>query len=206
MFGAAFIFFILIYSVITCFKNVRYDLENRKQYKNTSLNTYLSYDGTYRDLDTGKYRAFRKDKHGDFYMRGEDITEINLSQIERERKYLKGVQLEETVSFYQNEPSLIKYGSGVKRGRRYKDFKTGDIYVIRKDHLGRSYYVTLNNKVVRYTDGFKKALISRNSYDKNKERIAVNNFQKKINSVANDSFWKDDPTLIERFDFKEGEN
>ena len=197
MFGVTFIFMIIICAFITLCKDVKCDLENRKQYSDIKTNTYLAYDGNFRDLDTGKYRTFHRDKNGDLHMEGEDICDVNISQRQREENYKKGALPGRTTCFYSNEPALIHYGSHVKRGCRYKDYQTGELYVVRRDKKGHSFYVTFNNKVVRYTDSYIKILNKYGCYDKAKEKEAVENFQKRIDSVLNDDFWKKDPTLIE---------
>lgn len=192
MFGAVFIFALIIYGIVQVAKNTKDDFEGRRLYKDEKSNTYLAYDGSRRDLDTGKQR-FIYHQNGDRYMVGEDIETVNLSQKEREEKYEK-VKLnhapDQTVVFYEKEPL-----KATKRGVRYKDLKTGDIYVVREDKNANSFYVTFDNRVVRFADNERKYRKEFGVYDEEEERELVTAFQEAINNAPKDTLWKD-PTLI----------
>jgi hypothetical protein len=108
--------------------------------------------------------------------------------------------------FYSYEPPNLIYGDGIKRGRRFKDLYTEDLYVIRHDKYGNGFYVRIcDNKVIRYTDNYISHLSEWNMYKKDDEKNAINEFQKEIDRVKDKSFWKDDPTLIgdARTDYRE---
>lgn len=196
MFGAVFLLFIFIIGLIALTKNIKHDYENRIEYSDKKTNTYLAYDGIYRDLDTGKSRFFYR-RNGDRYMRGEDIAERNLSQEEREAEYQQYKQSPtpgRTTCFYSNEPLDI---SKEKRGRRYKDLETGVLYVVRRDKKGRTFYVDLDNHVVRYTDSFRK------KWNHDDEAEAIKEFQEAINNAISNEYWKMDPTLIGNLNYDE---
>lgn len=192
MFGALFLLFIFFAALITLIRNVRDDIEGRRDFKNSFTNTYIAYDGCYRDLDTGKYRSFSR-RNGDIYMRGDGIQERNISQEKRnaEYQYYKDhPSPNRTTCFYENEPKQNEYNPMVKRGGRYKDLKTGEIYVIREDKT-HVFYVDLNDKVIRYTDFFRKGR------DNSDEEEAVRKFQESIDKAKANKYWKMDPTLAE---------
>ena len=191
MFGATFLVFVFIVVVVTFTKNVKHDLENRERFTDKKTNTYLSYDGNYRDLNTGKYRSFYR-KNGDLYMSGEDIEERNVSKEEREKEYLyyqNNPVPNRTTCFYENEPSRLCSLGKEKRGRRYKDLKTGDLYVIRRSKNGEAFYVDFNDKVIRFTDHFRKG-------NEEREQDAIKAFQKDIDDAKANKLWTMDPTLV----------
>lgn len=192
MFGAVFIFGLLIYAIIHFFHNVREDYDGRQRYYDPSSNTYLSYDGTRRNINNGAYR-FIYHKNGDRYMEGDDVGVVNLSQQEREKEYerLKSNHDDDkTTMFYAKDSS-----EDIIKGARYRDLNTGEIYVLRDDKEHNQFYVTLNNKVVRFSDTEKRNKKLYGVYDEKKEMELIEKFQTEINRASQDPFWKD-PTMI----------
>lgn len=197
MFGAIFIFTLIICGIVYIISSAIENSENKKKYKDNISNTYMGYDGIYRDLDTDKPR-FMYRQNGDRYMKGDDIGIVNISQLERDKEYeqAKNKSIDgKTVSFYSNEPANAYTCERIKKGVRYKDLENGEIYVVRQDRYRNRFFVTLNNRVVRFTDMERKNKIEFNNYDEQKEKELVREFQEEINKASNDPYWKD-PTVI----------
>lgn len=200
MFGVLFLIYMFYYITHKFIRDLKQTIRNMdKTYDNLS-NTYISYNGSLIDRTTGKLRFIYYDSKHDKWLCGKGIQSINLSQKQREIEYekLKNSPGQRTAIFYEQEPSNIIYGDGTKRGPRYKDLYTDDLYVVRLDENGHAFYVKVNDdKVIRYTDRYIKNLLEWNAYKKDDEVNAIKEFQNKIDKAKTESFWKlHDPTLI----------
>lgn len=200
MFGAFFLVYILCYSTYTFVHNLKQNIRNRERTYDEVSNTYVCYNGNLVDMDTGRARFVYCDSNYDKWLCGKDIQDVNLSQRQREIEYekLKDNPKQRTAIYYEPEPPNIIYGDGTKRGRRYKDLHTGDLYIVRLDENGHAFYVRVDDdKVVRFTDKHISNLLEWNLYKKEEEIKAVKEFQDKIDKAKTESFWKrHDPTLI----------
>lgn len=200
MLGALFFIYLFCYGFYIFFKRLKETIRLMDQTYDAQSNTYMSYDGTLVDKGTGKIRFIHGDKHGDRWLIGPGIQPLNLSQQEREKEYLRLKENpgDKTVILYEREPENKTYGDGIKRGSRYKDLHTGDLYVERHLKRGDDFYVRISDdKVIRFTDRHKERLLEWGMYTKEGEIAAINEFQKEIDEAKKDKyFWNDDPTLI----------
>ncbi len=116
-------------------KNSLIDDKNRNLYRNDETNTYYDHDMNRRDLITNHAMSISKDIDGNIWLRDAQTGKYvkNLSADRAEKKYqeekakaLKG----------ESDRTHIKYGDDEHRtdefpGFRYKDLKTGKLYVER---------------------------------------------------------------------------
>lgn len=116
-------------------KNSLEDNENRTKYRDNETNTYLDHNMTKRDLNTNHVMAYHKANNGDVLLKDCETGRYvkNISQDRTEKKYQ-----EERAKALRGESDRthIRYGDDEHRkdtfpGYRYKDFKTGKLYVER---------------------------------------------------------------------------
>lgn len=121
---------------VSSVKNALEDNENKTLYRDNECNTYLDHNATRRDLNTNHRMSIERASNGDMWLRDTDTGKYvkNLTDERAERKY----QEEKTKAFRgESDRTHIQYGSDEHRkdtfpGYRYKDFKTGKLYIARK--------------------------------------------------------------------------
>lgn len=136
LFGLFYTVFGLGCKGISSIKNTLEDEENKKLYRDNECNTYLDHNATRRDLNTNHRMSIEYAYNGDIWLRDSETGKYvrNLTDERAERKY----QAEKAkVACGESDRTHIQYGTDEHRkdtfpGYRYKDFKTGKLYVARK--------------------------------------------------------------------------
>lgn len=121
---------------ISSIKNTLEDEKNKTLYRDNECNTYLDHNAVRRDLNTNHRMDIQHASNGDIWLRDSDTGRYvrNLTDERAERKY----QAEKAkVARGESDRTHIQYGTDEHRkdtfpGYRYKDFKTGKLYVARK--------------------------------------------------------------------------
>lgn len=121
---------------IGAIKDAQEDNIHRSLYYDEETNTYLDHNMTRRDINTNRVMHIKKDFYtGNIYVEDAENGKIikNLSEERAMKKYLtEKRKAENGVS----ERTHIRYGDDQHRqdtypGYRYKDFKTGKLYIAR---------------------------------------------------------------------------
>lgn len=158
-------------------KNAIEDSDHRTRHRDSETNTYFDHNMNRRDLSTNHIMEIEKDYYGDVWLKdlqtGRYVQNITAGRVET------NYQKEKTkASRGESDRTHIKYGDNEHRkdefpGIRYKDFKTGKLYVERSMifteehykmlHLWSSYGICQRDfsvlfspktkKIVRLTDG-----------------------------------------------------
>lgn len=121
---------------VSSIKNILEDEENKTIYRDNECNTYLDHNATRRDLDTNHRMSIEHASNGDIWLRDTDTGRYvrNLTDERAERKYQEE---KAKAACGKSDRTHIQYGTDEHRqdefpGYRYKDFKTGKLYVARK--------------------------------------------------------------------------
>lgn len=124
------------------------DNENRTIYRDNETNTYYDHNMNCRDLSTNHLMHTEKDVNGDVWLRdletGRYVQNITAGRVEQ--KY----QEEKTKALSgRSDRTHIRYGDNEHRkdefpGIRYKDFKTGKLYVERSMIFTEEHYKMLH--------------------------------------------------------------
>ena len=120
---------------IDSINNVIEDEKNKTKYRNNETNTYLDHNMNRRDLNTNHLMRTEKDINGNVWLKDINTGRYvkNISEDRAERKY----QDEKAKAFRgESDRTHIRYGDDEHRkdefpGIRYKDFKTGKLYIER---------------------------------------------------------------------------
>ena len=157
-------------------QNFLEDEDHKTRYRNDETNTYLDHNMTKRDLITNHVISTEKDINGDVWLKdvqtGRYVKNITADRVEA--KY----QEEKTKAFRgESDRTHIRYGDNEHckdefPGYRYKDFKTGKLYVERYMIFTKEHYEMLHlwssygfqkeftvlfdideKKMVRFSDG-----------------------------------------------------
>lgn len=117
------------------------DERNKNLYYNKETNTYLDHNMTRRNVDNNHIMEVETAYNGDKWLRDVNTGKYvsNLSQNRAEQKYLEE---RERARRGQSQRTHIKYGEDNHindriPGYRYKDFKTGELYIARKFFLSQ---------------------------------------------------------------------
>ena len=111
------------------------DNENRTIYRDNETNTYYDHNMNRRDLSTNHLMHTEKDVNGDVWLRdletGRYVQNITAGRVEQKYQEEKAKALSG-----RSDRTHIRYGDNEHRkdefpGIRYKDFKTGKLYVER---------------------------------------------------------------------------
>ena len=158
-------------------RNVMEDNDRKIRYRDSETNTYYDHNMNKRDLSNNHIMVTEKDCNGDVWLKdaqtGRYAQNITASRVEQKYQEEKAKALRG-----ESDRTHIKYGDNEHRkdefpGYRYKDFKTGKLYVERYMifteehykmlHLWSSYDICQRNfsvlfnpetkKIVRLTDG-----------------------------------------------------
>ena len=158
-------------------KNVIEDNEHKTRYRNSETNTYLDHNMNKRDLSTNHIMVTERDYNGDVWLKDAQTGRYtqNITAGRVEQKYQ-----EEKVKALRGESDRthFKYGDNEHEkdefpGIRYRDFKTGKLYVERYMIFTEEHYKMLHlwsgygrcqddfsvlfdpysKKIVRLTDG-----------------------------------------------------
>lgn len=158
-------------------RNVMEDNDRKIRYRDSETNTYYDHNMNKRDLSNNHIMVTEKDCNGDVWLKdaqtGRYTQNITAGRVEQKYQEEKAKAL-----CGESDRTHIKYGDNEHRkdefpGYRYKDFKTGKLYVERymiftKEHYKmlhlwssydicqRDFSVLFNpetKKIVRLTDG-----------------------------------------------------
>jgi hypothetical protein len=155
------IIFGIIYTLITSIGALFYlkdenneNKKNRKLYKHPNETTYIDTKGRSRLLSNNELVFYTHDKNGDYIL--ENVSGHvyrNFSEEERNRS----MKREKTKALNNNETTYCIDSNKHKndwtcKGKRFKDFKTGDIYVIRYINYKYYYMNVKNGMIIRKTD------------------------------------------------------
>lgn len=189
------------------------DSENRTKYRDNETNTYLDHNMTRRDLRTNHQMSVEKSNQGDIWLRDCETGHYvrNLSDERAEQKY----QIEKAKAARgESDRTHIRYGDNDHRydsirGYRYKDFKTGKLYVAKRmtltkeecDMIGE--YFSLDNykylthlfalidpdkkEAVRLTDNSIEYLLYRRQTDEGIKKFS-DKFLKRFNEDINEPY------------------
>lgn len=201
MFGAIVLVIVIIYAVRMFFVNTADDIYGRINFKNDRFNTYIDHNGILRDLNSNKYRFISTDYKGDVHLEGKGIENVNISQQEREKEYIRykhameqGLDIERTTVYWSPTPDYDISREINILGKRYKDIETGKVLVVR-EHNYQNFYVTTDTmEVVRYTDSQRRTMKLHNNYSEEKEIKDIAAFQKYINAQRINPNYIGDPT------------
>lgn len=196
MFGIIVLVCIIVYAIYSSITNGIDDNYGRKYHLDVTTNTYIDHNGTSRDLKTNKYRSIFRDYNGDKHIWGNEIGDINLSQIDRQKEFEKYKQnpISGRTTVYWEPSPVYKEGKRNFLGKRYKDLKTENILVVRT-HKCLDYYVDLQSlRVLRYTDSTTRMLKGSGRYKRETEIENIEEFQNLINKQRNDTSYIGDPT------------
>lgn len=158
-------------------RNIMEDNDNKTRYRNSETNTYYDHNMNKRDLSNNHIMVTEKDCNGDVWLKdaqtGRYTQNITANRVEKKYQEEKAKVLRG-----ESDRTHIKYGDNEHRkdefpGIRYKDFKTGELYVERSMIFTEEYYKMLHlwssygicqqsfsvlfdpktKKIVRLTDG-----------------------------------------------------
>lgn len=169
-------------------KNSLEDNENRVKYRHDETNTYLDHNMTTRDLRTNHRMSTETKWNGEIWLRDCDTGHYirNLTVERAEKKYQEEkAKAERGLSDRTHiQYGNIDYHNEKIPGYRYKDFKTGEIYVVRylmltdeeeKAMQKYGYYISLRclyalinphtKKAIRLTDRAIETLVGRGFTD-----------------------------------------
>lgn len=151
----------LIYSMIVSAGAISHkmneNIENKRnkiKYKSPDGLTYLDTNGRSRLISNDELVFYTHDKNGDYIL--EDVSGHvykNFSKEQREKEFHERINLasknnETTYCIDDNDHSK----DWVCKGKRFKDFNTGNVYVIRQIKY-KYYYMDISNGfIVRKTD------------------------------------------------------
>lgn len=194
-------------------KNSLEDSENRTKYRDDETNTYLDHNMTRRDLRTNHRMSVERSYKGDMWLRDCETGHYvrNLSDERAEQKY----QIEKAKADRgASDRTHIRFGNNDHhcdsvRGYRYKDFKTGKMYVARSMVLTKEEcnmigeYYSLKNynylkkvfalididekKAVRLTDKSIEYLLYRRQTDEEIKEFS-DKFLKRFNEYINEPY------------------
>lgn len=144
-------------------KNSIEDSENRTKYRDNECNTYLDHNMTRRDLRTNHRMSVERSYKGDLWLKDCETGHYvrNLSDERAEQQY----QMEKAKAARgESDRTHIKYGKNEHyndtiAGYRYKDFKTGKLYVVRSLFLTQEESKATNRHGVYGTLKYLYALI-----------------------------------------------
>lgn len=188
----------LIYTVVASigvfFHSINENKENEKnkiRYKHPNKLTYIDTKGRSRLLSNDELVFYVYDKNGDYILENAaGYVYRNFSKEERIRKLneLKDSALKNKESTYCIDDNNHKK-DWICKGKRFKDFKTGDVYVVRWINY-KYYYMNISNGLlVRKTDWQikqDKLKINDETYGLNKD-VDIREFNKKQINIQNKS-------------------
>ena len=158
-------------------RNVMEDNDRKTRYRDSETNTYYDHNMNKRDLSNNHIMVTEKDCNGDVWLKdaqtGRYTQNITAGRVEQKYQEEKAKALRG-----ESDRTHIKYGDNEHRkdefpGYRYKDFKTGKLYVERSMIFTEEHYKMLHlwsgygicqrdfsvlfnpetKKIIRLTDG-----------------------------------------------------
>jgi len=151
----------LIYTALTTLgiitNEIKESLDNKEckeKYKNIDGLTYTDSKGHSRMLSNNKMVFYTHNSNGDYILEdlsGNVIKNFSLEKRMQKQAELKQIALNEKASTYCIDENSHR-NDWICQGKRFKDIKTGEIYVIRCIDY-KYYYMNINNGfIVRKTD------------------------------------------------------
>lgn len=154
MFGLLYTLFVTLGYVKKEFTESIENSKYKKIYKNTDGLTYTDTKGRSRLLSTNEIVFYTHSPNGEYILEnisGEIIKNFTLEERQQKQKNSKEAAIYNQSSTYCIDEN-DHHNDWVCKGKRFKDFKTGNIYVIRNIQ-GKYYYMDINNGfLVRKTD------------------------------------------------------
>ena len=135
LFGLFYTVFGLGCKGVSNIKNTLKDNENKTLYRDNETNTYFDHNMNRRDLNTNHHMSVQHTSNGDIWLRDSETGKYvrNLTDERAERKYQEE---KAKAARGESDRTHIRYGTDEHiqdkfPGYRYKDFKTGKLYVAR---------------------------------------------------------------------------
>ncbi len=129
-------------------KNTLKDNENKTLYRDNETNTYFDHNMNRRDLNTNHHMSVQHTSNGDIWLRDSETGKYvrNLTDERAERKYQEE---KAKAARGESDRTHIRYGTDEHiqdkfPGYRYKDFKTGKLYVARYMIFTEEHYKMLH--------------------------------------------------------------
>ena len=196
----------LIYTIIASigiyFNSIKNNIENEKnkiKYRHKDGLTYTDIKGHSRLLSNNKLVFYTYDKNGDYILKDIDgHIYRNFSKEQREKEFNErkeeAIKNGATTYCIDDDPHRNDWTC---KGKRFRDFKTGDIYIIRSLNCKYYYMDISTGLIVRKTDWQRKRdeeYLRKNIKTFNKE-IDINEFNKKQMTI------QDKGMLYRNFDY-----
>lgn len=177
LFGLFYTIFGVSCKGINDIRNIMEDNDHKTRYRNSETNTYYDHNMNKRDLSNNHIMVTEKDCNGDVWLKdaqtGRYTQNITANRVEKKYQEEKAKALRG-----ESDRTHIRYGDNEHRkdefpGYRYKDFKTGKLYVERYMIFTEEHYKMLHlwsgygfcqknftvlfdpktKKIVRFSDG-----------------------------------------------------
>jgi hypothetical protein len=154
MFGFLYTLFVTLGYIKKEFTESIENNECKQIYKNIDGLTYTDTKGCSRLLSTNELVFYTHLPNGDYIL--EDLSGKVIKNFTLENRQRKQIELKNEAAFSMNSTYCIDENNYkndyICKGKRFKDLKTGDIYVIR-NIKGRYYYMDIKSGLlVRKTD------------------------------------------------------
>jgi len=197
MWGLFYTGFISVGLLIDKCKKIKRNKHCKFKYKNVDNLTYTDIQGKTRLLSDDKLVFYITNSNGEYIL--EDINGNLIKNFSKENEDKSLNELKEISIFAQNSTYCIdknthKYDR-IKKGKRFKDFETGEIYIVRCINY-KYYFMNINTGLlVRETDWQKQYNLQTDDLKKYKKGVDIESFNNNQKNID------DEELLFREFDY-----